>query len=101
MEFLFAIPLLLLPFIMPVITGCMAKSFGRRFWPWFFLGIPLPFVAIVILLCLPQKKKKVIVPVANDEIFDQLFNYQSTTIFNQKRINSKKHSHEQHFSAQA
>lgn len=28
----------------------------RRFWPWFVLGLVLPFVAVVILLCLPVKK---------------------------------------------
>ena len=45
MEFLFAIPVILLPFVMPFITGVMAVSLGRKFWPWFFLGIPLPFVS--------------------------------------------------------
>jgi len=35
----------------------MAKSMGRKFWPWFLLGIPLPFIANIILLCLPVKKQ--------------------------------------------
>lgn len=58
MEVLFAIPLLFLPFLMPFIAGQMAKSFGRNFWRWFFIGIPLPFIANIILLCLPDKSKK-------------------------------------------
>ena len=59
MEVVFAIPLLFVPFFMPFIAGQMAKSFGRNFWPWFFIGIPLPFIANIILLCLPDKTKKV------------------------------------------
>ena len=55
MEFLIALPLLFLLFFFPILTGAMAKSLGRKFWPWFLLGIPLPFVAAIILLCLPLK----------------------------------------------
>jgi len=40
------------------VTGQMAKSFGRKFWPWFLIGIPLPLVANIILLCLPDKSKQ-------------------------------------------
>jgi len=58
MEVVFAILILVIPFILPLITGLMAKSFGRKFWPWFFIGLPLPFVANVILLCLQDKSKK-------------------------------------------
>jgi len=58
MEVLFAIPLLLVPFFMPFIAGQMAKSFGRDFWCWFLIGIPLPFIANIILLCLPDKTRK-------------------------------------------
>lgn len=90
MEFLFAIPLILAPFIIPYITGQMAKSFGRKFWPWFLLAIPLPFVANVILLCLPVKIKKPIEPVASEEIFEHLFNLKSK---------SKKLYHEQQLPA--
>ena len=57
MEFVFAFPLLLLPFLLPLIAGLMAKNFGRKFWPWFLLGIFLPLVANFILLCLPDKSK--------------------------------------------
>ena len=58
MEVVFALPIIFIPFIMPLITGLMAKSFGRKFWPWFFIGIPLPFIANVVLLCLPDNSKK-------------------------------------------
>jgi hypothetical protein len=58
MEVVFAIPLLLLPLFFPYVTGLMAKSFGRKFWPWFIIGIPLPLVANVILLCLPDRSKR-------------------------------------------
>jgi hypothetical protein len=58
MEVLFALPLLFIPLIMPFIAGQMAKCFGRKFWPWFFIGIPLPFIANIILFCLPDKSKK-------------------------------------------
>jgi len=72
MDFVFA---LLLVFV-PVISGLMAKSFGRKFWPWFFVGTFLPLVTNVILLCLPDKTKKKpmnLKAVENDEIFDHLF----------------------------
>jgi MFS family permease len=58
MEVVFAIPLLFLPLVMPLIAGLMARGFGRKFWPWFVVGIVLPFVANIILLCLPDKSKK-------------------------------------------
>lgn len=76
MEVVIALPLLVLPFFFPLLTGFMAKSLGRKFWPWFFLGIPLPFVASIILLCLPVKRKKsvpAVNPVTNEELFDHLF----------------------------
>ena len=57
MEVAFALPLIFIPFVMPLISGLMAKTQGRKFWPWFFLGIPLPLIANVILLCLPAKTK--------------------------------------------
>ena len=77
MEVVLALPLLCIPFLIPFVTGQMAVSFGRKFWPWFFLGFPLPFIACIILLCLPDKKKKKITEaikaVENDEVFDHLF----------------------------
>ena len=75
MEVLFAIPLIIVPFFWPVLTGLMAKNFGRKFWVWFWLGVPLPFIGVVILLFLPEKikKKGELKAVENDKIFDHLF----------------------------
>lgn len=36
----------------------MANTYGREFWPWFLVGKPLPLIANVILLCLPDKTKQ-------------------------------------------
>jgi hypothetical protein len=58
LELILAIPLLIIPLFWPVVTGLMAISFGRKFWTWFFIGIPLPFAGCIILLCLPDKRKK-------------------------------------------
>jgi MFS family permease len=57
MEVVFAIPLLFIPLMMPLIAGLMAQGFGRKFWPWFFIGVILPFLANIILLCLPDRTK--------------------------------------------
>lgn len=76
MEFLFALPLLILPFLLPLATGLMAKSFGRKFGLWFCISIPLPFIANVILLCLPDRSAQKVVrlkPVESEEVFDHLF----------------------------
>lgn len=56
MEVIFALPILMIPFLFPLVTGLMAVGFRRRFWPWFFTGLALPMVAMIILLCLPDIK---------------------------------------------
>ena len=73
MEFVFALPLLFLPLVMPFLAGQMAKGFGRKFWPWFFVGIPLPFIANIILLCLPDKSKKKETIIKNQTPLKQIF----------------------------
>lgn len=100
MEVLFALPIILIPFFWPVVTGLMAQSFGRKFWFWFFVGIPLPFIGAIILLFLPDKRKKVknvanmeVTPVTNDEIFNHLTTGSGTP--------NKKEQHEVYFSASA
>jgi len=57
MEFIFAIPILFIPIMFPVIAGCMAKCYGRKFWFWFWMSLPLPFISLIILLCLPDKTR--------------------------------------------
>ena len=42
----------------PLQTACIAKSLGRKFWVWFFLGLLLPFFSLAILLCLPIRALK-------------------------------------------
>ena len=76
MEVIFAIPLLFIPLIMPWLAGQMATGFGRKFWPWFFAGMALPFIANIILLCLPDKsvkKEQIAEAVENEDIFNHLF----------------------------
>lgn len=58
MEFLLAIPVILIPFFFPVLGGLMAKCFGRSYWFWFWLSVPLPMISQIILLCLPDKSKQ-------------------------------------------
>jgi hypothetical protein len=76
MELLLAIPFLLIPLVFPFIAGVMAQDSGRSFRLWFWLAIPFPVIAHIILLCLPDKNKKPAyeaVVVENGEIFDHLF----------------------------
>ena len=72
-EFVFAMMPLL---AFPLITGWVALSFNREFWPWFFTGLFFPFIGVVVLLCLPAKEKKVqqslLKPVSSEEIFDRV-----------------------------
>lgn len=72
MEVVIALPFIILPLLVPIITGLMAVSMGRKFWPWFFSAFLLPFISCIILLCLDDKKKKAVVtvPVPDEEIFD-------------------------------
>ena len=58
MEVLFSLPILIIPFILPMIAGLMAKSYGRSYWTWFLIGVPLPLIANIILLCLPDRTQK-------------------------------------------
>lgn len=67
MEVLFSLPILMIPFILPMIAGLMAKSYGRSFWTWFLIGLPLPLIANIILLCLPARTEKNMRMVKMDE----------------------------------
>jgi len=44
-------------FGLPIITGLFARSMGRRFWIWFFIGCLLPLIGAVIIFFLPDLKK--------------------------------------------
>jgi len=72
MEFVFALPILLIPFALPLMAGFMARRFGRSFRFWFWISFLLPFVSCIIILCLPDRSIEQR-PVENEEIFNQLF----------------------------
>jgi hypothetical protein len=60
MEVVFALPLLLIPIALPFLAGMIARQFGRSYKLWFWISIPFPFVAHMILLCLPDLNKKIV-----------------------------------------
>ena len=71
MDFVFALPFILLPLLLPVMAGCMAQRFGRSFWLWFCISIPLPLISCFIIACLPDKSLQEI-PVESNDIFKEL-----------------------------
>ena len=74
MEITFNSPLVILPMLMPVLAGMMASFYGRNFWVWLLISIPLPFIANLLILALPDlSEKEQPRPVENDELFDHLF----------------------------
>lgn len=91
---MFTIPLILVPFFWPVITGLMAMNFGRKFWPWFLIGIPLPFIAVIILLFLPAKTNK-----QTDEQEDENINAINLPIIDNKEY--ELNNNQNHLSASA
>jgi len=49
--------LLILALLLPLQAGIMARSFGRNFWLWFMITLPLPVIGNYILLCLGDKEE--------------------------------------------
>ncbi|MFT3912123.1 MAG: hypothetical protein QM737_22040 [Ferruginibacter sp.] len=76
MNLVVFVPLLLLSVLLPLLTACIAKILGRSFRSWFWISLALPFISCIIVLCLPSKKKRV-VPVENEELFNYLFEQSS------------------------
>src|SRR5262245_23482079 len=77
MDFLLGFLIALIPILFfPFVTGWCAICMNRKFWPWFIAGLFLPFVGVIILLCLPVKQNKVaafeIAPVSSEEIFEHV-----------------------------
>ncbi|MEQ1675583.1 MAG: hypothetical protein ABL876_02705 [Chitinophagaceae bacterium] len=71
-----SVALMIVPLATSFVSGQKAKRCGRKFWPWFFIGTALPFIANIILHYLPGKLKPVpgeVRPVENSELFDHLF----------------------------
>ncbi|CAN5463101.1 hypothetical protein BH11BAC2_BH11BAC2_19840 [soil metagenome] len=54
----------LMVFSPPIISGMFARSQGRRFWVWFFIGCVLPFIAVIIIFLLPEVHKELPAPPA-------------------------------------
>ena len=55
MEIITIVTTILVISFFPLKTAFVAKDLGRKFWPWFLLGLTLPFFSMLILLCLPIK----------------------------------------------
>ena len=72
-----------------VMTGWLALSVNRQFWPWFVVGLFLPFIGALIIVCLPVKEKKgqqrLLKSVSSEEIFDQVLELEEP-----RRINGSK-----------
>jgi hypothetical protein len=58
-----------------LMTGRASLSVNIKFWPWFVVGLFLPFISVVLIFCRPIRGKKVqqplLKPVSSEEIFDQ------------------------------
>ena len=97
MDFLLGALIALSPFLVfPLMTGLCAQCFNRKFWPWFFAGFFLPFIGVVIVLCLPEKRERSALyqlsAVSNEEIFEPVL---------EESRDQKVNGNEIHFSARA
>jgi hypothetical protein len=71
--YIFLLSLLVLVFFaFAVLSGWVASEIGKSFRFWFWLSIPLPVIALCILLCLPEKKGKLTI-IDSGELFNHLF----------------------------
>lgn len=43
----------------PLVGAWYASSRGKNFWLWYFIGLFLPVISFVILLCLPDEKNPI------------------------------------------
>jgi len=76
MDFILFVLVLPVPVSIAILTGLLAKRLRRNRWPWFFIGLVLPLVGCIILLCLPEKPaRKVPAPdrPAKRTVFDHEF----------------------------
>jgi len=58
MEILNAVIVIVALLSWPTVTAIIAQSFGRKFITWFCLALVLPVVSLMILHCLPAKRKR-------------------------------------------
>jgi hypothetical protein len=74
--------LFFLDLIFAFLCGWVANRIRKNFHFWFWLSVPLPVIALCILLCLPEKQGKLIVIEKGDK-FSHLFNEEDVnTILN-------------------
>jgi MFS family permease len=74
MQILSILSLTIIVFSWPLVTGLLARKLGRKFWFWFFAGVPLPFIAVAILLFIPHKlKRSGLRPVERENTVNHLF----------------------------
>jgi membrane protein implicated in regulation of membrane protease activity len=73
-----------------LMTGRAASSLNIKFWPWFVVGLFLPFISVVLILCRPVREKKVqqplLKPVSSEEIFDQVLELEEPRRINRNGI---------------
>lgn len=71
--YIFLISLLVfINFSFAVLSGWVASEIGKSFRFWFWLSIPLPVIALCILLCLPEKQGKLTI-IDSGKLFNHLF----------------------------
>jgi len=74
MQILSILSLTIIACSWPLATGLLARKLGRKFWFWFFAGLPLPFIAVAILLFVPHKlKRSGLRPVERETTINPLF----------------------------
>lgn len=59
-------------FAFAVLSGWVASEIGKSLRFWFWLSIPLPVIALCILLCLPEKQGKLTI-IDSGDLFNHLF----------------------------
>lgn len=79
----------------PLICGYFAYTHGRSFWLWFCLGLFLPGIAHLILVCLPDKSNPIEKELENIRIENSLLGTRPQSGAEKrfrKLINGKKHT---------
>lgn len=71
-EFIFMISLFTFILLFALVAGLVATKIGRSFRFWFWVSVPIPFIPLLVLLCLPENEEKAIV-VPNDDLYDRLY----------------------------
>jgi hypothetical protein len=73
-----------------VMTGWLALSVNRKFWPWFVVGLFLPYLGALIIVCLPVKEKKgrqgLLKSISSEEISDQVLELEDPRRINGSEI---------------